>query len=284
MKLKYYILFFFYFLITIESKRKKKKENKKEPPLVKYVNIKHVLKRNYESTSNITLELEKLKFRKEIINWSQKIKNLNQPKEYLKFNTTFKEDKGGNMQGEYLSIKEITIIQKKKQKKTFIEIFYGIGKVDFNPYKKMIKKVICTPYLWFFEYCQTKYIREHLKGNITLIGLQYFKNKMYETFNENEKKKEIEKKKKEEEKRKLKEIEKKKSQQEKLKNMNISKKDNKTDIKNVDVSNKKNNNINTNVKINNQQNKNQKENKNKKGSNKKNKKKGKKSKKTKSDL
>ena len=263
MKLKYYILFFFYFLITIESKRKKKKEHKKEPPLVKYVNIKHVLKRNYEPTSNITLELEKLKFRKEIINWSQKIKNLNQPKEYLKFNTTFKEDKGGNMQGEYLSIKEITIIQKKKQKKTFIEIFYGIGKVDFNPYKKMIKKVICTPYLWFFEYCQTKYIREHLKGNITLIGLQYFKNKMYETFNENEKKK---------------------SQQEKLKNMNISKKDNKTDIKNVDVSNKKNNNINTNVKINNQQNKNQKENKNKKGSNKKNKKKGKKSKKTKSDL
>ena len=198
MTLKYYIiLFFFYFTIIIESKRrKKKKEQPKQIPIVKNVNIKYVMKKQLELNSNITFEIEKLKLPKEIINWSLKINNLNQPKEYMKFKTIYKQDKGGNMQGDYLSLKEVTITQKKKQTKKYIELFYGLGKVDFNPYKKVVKKVICTPYLWFFEYCQTKYVNQPLKGNITLIGLQHFKNKMDFTFNENEKKKETEKKKK----------------------------------------------------------------------------------------
>ena len=159
MSLKYIIVFIFYFIIIIESKRKKKKEQPKQIPIVKNVNIKYVMKKQLDLNTNLTLEIEKLKLPKEIINWSLKINNLNQPKEYLKFNTIYKDDKGGNMQGEYLSVKEITIYKKKKLIKKYIELFYGLGKVDFNPYKKVIKKVICTPYLWFFEYCQTKYIR-----------------------------------------------------------------------------------------------------------------------------
>ena len=186
------------------------------------------------------------------------------------------------MQGEYLSVKEITIYKKKKLIKKYIELFYGLGKVDFNPYKKVIKKVICTPYLWFFEYCQTKYIKVPLKGNITLIGLDHFKNKMDFTFNENEKKKETLKKQKEEQQRKLKELEKKKAEEEKLKNMNKTKNSNQTESKNLNINNNKINVPNSNIKSNEKSNNNNKKNK-KGGKNKKNKK-GKKGRSSKNDL
>ena len=67
MSLKYIIVFIFYFIIIIESKRKKKKEPK-PIPLVKNVNIKNVIKKQFDLNTNLTLEIEKVKHQKEIIN------------------------------------------------------------------------------------------------------------------------------------------------------------------------------------------------------------------------
>ena len=59
----------------------------------------------------------------------------------MKFKTIYKQDKGGNMQGDYLSLKEVTNTQKKSKQKNILN--YKQQTLDnFFPIKKRKEEII----------------------------------------------------------------------------------------------------------------------------------------------